>query len=289
MIARIGLVLGMVSVVISSWALWRTFTVGGSQGVAGVLSALPTAGNETPDGKQCMAPPATQQGADKKGAEPVDTQMIAKVAEALKQKPEMILEAIESLKNRNVKKQEESMKAVIQEHKDIIFKSDCGAEGGNPKGTVSVVEFFDYKCSYCRRNFGEIQNALRKDGNIRVIYKEYPIFGPASELMSKAALAAGKQGKYAPYHQALMNSDGKVDKEGLLLIAEKLRLNMDQFKKDMNSTEIALVLSKNMDLGKKLNIQGTPAIIIGDVFLPGFAKREEILELAQKARGAAAS
>lgn len=283
MIARLGFVLGMVSIVISGWALWRTFTVVKSQEGAQCL-ALGTAGQGV-EGKQCVAPQTEGQAG---GGKPIDNVIVAKVAEALKQRPEMILEAIESLKNRNTKKQMEEMKALIQEHKDIIFKSECGAEGGNPKGTVFLVEFFDYKCNHCRRNFGEIQNALRKDSNIRVIYKEYPIFGPDSEMMSKAALAAGKQGKYLPYHQALMNSNGQVDKEGLILIAEKLRLNVDQFKKDMNSAEVALSISKNMDLGKKLNIQGTPAIIVGDNFLPGFAKREEILELAANVNGGAA-
>lgn len=211
--------------------------------------------------------------------------MHGKIQEILKNKPEIVLDAITALSQKQVTKHEKDQKKTIAKNKKALFQNQKDPVDGNPTGTLDVIEFFDYRCGHCRHVFGGIHEAVKKDGAVRFVYKEFPIF-PGDPLMSKAALAAHRQGKYQDLHKAFMASSGELGEDEILTIAEKVGLNVDQLKKDMHDPEIEKQIAANKALGRKLNIEGTPAFIIGETVVPGALETEEFINAFQKERQA---
>lgn len=140
-------------------------------------------------------------------------------------------------------------------------KSDPVA--GNPNGKVTVVEFFDYQCSHCVNMSSTIQGIIKSNPSVRFVFKEFPIRGPMSELASRAALAANKQGKYYEFSHALLTSSSSISDSTINDIAKSVGLNMTTFKKDMNSKGIRTELQANYNLARDLGINGTPAFFVG--------------------------
>lgn len=135
--------------------------------------------------------------------------------------------------------------------------------GGNPSGSVTVVEFFDYQCSHCISMSSVMNDITRSNSNVRVVYKEFPIRGAMSELAARAALAANRQGRYSAFSHALLNEGGLLTEESIYRIAADQGLNVDRLKKDMNSSSIKQTIANNYRLGKDLHLTGTPAFYIG--------------------------
>lgn len=216
--------------------------------------------------------------------------MTEQVEAALHEKPEMILSAIESLS----KKMNEGKKAgssahseqdekIIMENEGALFNQDTDPTSGNPDGDIRVVEFFDYRCGYCRRAYGNIHEAAKKDGNVKIIYKELPIFdGPP--LQTKAALAAHLQGRYNDYHKALMNSDGQWDEEKLASVAEKLGLDVARWKEDFGGEAVEIMIAQNKELAKNLGINSTPAFVIEGEIMPGALSVEQFIDAFKAVR-----
>jgi protein-disulfide isomerase len=140
---------------------------------------------------------------------------------------------------------------------------------GNPKGDVTIVEFFDYRCPYCKEIEPVLDALLLEDRKLRIVYKEFPILGPPSVFASRTALAAKKQGKYAAFHRAMMAAKGNISDETVLKVAASVGLDTEKIKADMGAPEIDRVLKANYELAEALQIQGTPGIIIGDTLIPG--------------------
>jgi protein-disulfide isomerase len=172
----------------------------------------------------------------------------------------------------------------LTKHYRTLFKNDNDPVMGNPNGDVTIIEFFDYNCGYCKRAFSGVQALLKEDTNIRFIFKEFPILGPSSELAAKWALAAQKQGKYTPFHIALMEGRGKIDEAKLVKIAESMGLDINRMKQDANSAEIKDTIQKNRDVARALNINGTPGFIIGDQVIPGAVSVDKMKELVKAKR-----
>lgn len=149
----------------------------------------------------------------------------------------------------------ESVEALFHQASDPIH--------GNPNGKVTIVEFFDYQCSYCTSMLPIIDKIVKNNPNVRVVYKEYPIKGSISEFAARAALAANKQGKYRQFSRALLYTRYHLTPGTVFEVAEKVGLNIDQLKKDMESPAIRAQLNKNLALAEKLNVNGTPAFFIG--------------------------
>ena len=139
---------------------------------------------------------------------------------------------------------------------------------GSIKGNTTLIEFFDYQCVHCREMAPILEKIMKEDPNLRVVYKEFPIFGESSNFAAEAALAAAKQGKYPAFHSALMTADKKLDKAEILALAKKAGLNVKQLQKDMASPEIAAEIKANMALARAMNISGTPAFIITPTVTP---------------------
>jgi protein-disulfide isomerase len=151
------------------------------------------------------------------------------------------------------------------------------------KGDVTVVEFFDYNCGYCRKTLPDLVKLIEKDPKIKVQFMEYPILAPESIDASKAAIAAGKQGKYFEFHKAMFAA-GRASKDSALKVAEQLGLDMKKLEADMASPETEALISKIADLGKQMHIDGTPTFVVGDKTNPGWTRFEELKELVDNTR-----
>jgi len=191
------------------------------------------------------------------------------VRDYLTKNPEVLVEMTNELDKRQAAEQEAQQKKAISENADAIFRSPVSHVAGNPNGDVSLVEFFDYNCGYCRKAMPDVVKLVNDDGKIRLVLKELPIFGEDSEAAAKLALASNKQGKYFEMHQKLFSEPGKADNEKALRVAKELGLDVDQLQKDAEDPDIKQGLDQAKELAQKLNLQGTPLYLIGDRVLPG--------------------
>lgn len=156
--------------------------------------------------------------------------------------------------------------------------------GGNPAGDVTLVEFFDYNCPYCRR-VGKIMNAAeRADPRLRIVYKEFPILGPNSLFAAKAALAAHKQEKYVDFHQALMADQGAANEQSVLKLAAEIGLDVERLKSDMKDPAIQSAIDRNLALARALHINGTPGFVIGEKILRGATDLKTLQGLIRRSR-----
>jgi protein-disulfide isomerase len=193
----------------------------------------------------------------------------AVVKQYLIEHPEAIQDAINELKRRQEESDAKAQSAAIKQNAAEIFRSKADLVGGNPKGKVTMVEFFDYNCGYCKHAFPDVMKMIKTDPDLRLVMKEFPILGPGSTFASRAALASRKQGKYWEYHLAMMGHEGKMDAEAALSIARDVGLDVDELKRDMDSAEVTAVIDANMKLAETLTIQGTPAFIVDRTLIPG--------------------
>jgi len=210
--------------------------------------------------------------------------------------PEVLLEASQALQTKQQQNMQQQAQSAIKDNADVLFQGKTTVVG-NPKGNVTVVEFFDYQCIHCKKMSPVLSSLIKKDRDLRVIYKEFPIFGKSSEMASKAALAAGMQGKYQAMHEVLLNDDKRLNDKIIMDAAKSLGLDMKKFKVDMESKEVTQALEANRALAEKLHLMGTPAFIVASTpngqfkagtepsFIPGAATEESLQELIKKAAG----
>jgi protein-disulfide isomerase len=217
---------------------------------------------------------------------PADVAAIQRiVAEYLKQHPEVIVEALKEYQRQQDAKKADALKATIISLKRELLSDPATPVGANPAGDVAIVEFFDYRCPYCKAMEPDLVKALAADGKIRLVYKEFPILSPTSVVAARAALAARLQGKYVAFHDRLMAVTGTLDEEQIYGTASALGLDVARLKADMARPEIADAIERNYHLAEKLDIQGTPAFVIGDQLLGGVATADELTAAVKKARG----
>ena len=206
------------------------------------------------------------------------------VREYLRAHPEVIVEALQEMERREQETQRKHRAEAVRAHLTELTQDPGSPVGGNPQGTVTVVEFFDYQCGYCKRVTLEIKKLLQADSDVRLVYRELPILGPASVFAARAALAANKQGKYEPLHAALMGTNERLTEQTVLQLASQVGLDAAQLEKDMADPALAAALDRNFELQRKLNIQGTPALVVGTEFIPGAADLATLMKLVEQAR-----
>lgn len=206
------------------------------------------------------------------------------IREYLLKEPEVLIEAGQVLQTRQRDAMNQRAQSAIKENAKALFNNNSPIVG-NAKGDVNVVEFFDYQCSHCKDMSEVMSNLVKADSNVRVIYKEFPIFGAGSEFAAKAALAANKQGKYEALHKALLAAKSRLNKDKVLAMAKQVGLNTQQLQKDMNSPAIKAQLKENYKLASALGIMGTPAFIVAGnpadkndkrFFIPGATSLEKL-------------
>lgn len=207
-----------------------------------------------------------------------------RVREYLLANPEVIVEAMQALEMRRQQAENTEAQATLASRADDVFSDPESPVGGNADGDVTMVEFFDYNCPYCRQVAPVMAEAAAADPGLRIVYKEFPILGPGSIFAAKAALAAERQGKYGEFHEALMNADGRVEEATVLAIAEEVGLDVERLKEDIEDPAIQAEIDGNLELAQALRINGTPGFIIGDEILRGATDLATIQELIGKAR-----
>lgn len=202
----------------------------------------------------------------------------------LLENPEVILDALRILESRRQAAEAAARETALSTHRDQVFNDARTPVVGNPNGSVTIVEFFDYQCGYCKRSLDDLVELMQQERDVRLVLKEFPILGPGSIIAARAALAAQRQGQYWEMHQALMQYRGRLDEGTVLTLARKVGLNAGQLRRDMDDPEIAQALDDNIALAQMLNINGTPAFIIGDDLIPGALNLASMRQLVEKAR-----
>lgn len=213
-----------------------------------------------------------------------DDRIKALIAETLRDNPELILEALQALEARQAEAEAAAAAAVLTNERALLERDPNAPVLGNPDGDVTVVEFFDYNCPYCKRAMPEIDALLAQDGQIRLVLREWPILSEGSALAARAALAARKQGKYPEMHDALMNMRGKLEADTVMRIAGEVGLDLEKLKADMQSPEVEEHIATSMRLADALGFNGTPAFIVGDQLIPGFVEKAQLAEAVASAR-----
>ncbi len=186
--------------------------------------------------------------------------------------PEIIEEALIALNEKEQRAKQESARAAIADHRDQLFFLETDYSIGPADAPVTVVEFFDYRCGFCRRSADWVLGLPEAyDGKVRVVFKELPIFRGISETAARAALAAGKQGKYVEMHQALMavESNDQFTEELLDQAARDVGVDVARMRADMESAQIRQQLADMQRLGTALGLNATPGFFIGDTYIEG--------------------
>ena len=200
--------------------------------------------------------------------------------EAILENPDIIMQAVAILQQREQERAASGANTVR-----LQLESDPNAPNlGNPEGDVTVVEFFDYNCPYCRSAGQTLQALLAADANVRVIYREWPILGEDSVIAARAALAAREQGKYEAFHWALMNGEGRVTEAVIFKVARDLGMDVAKLEADMVSPAVEAHIALSNALAQQLGFTGTPAFIVGDKTAPGMLSFDEITRLVADAR-----
>ena len=206
------------------------------------------------------------------------------VREYLLKNPEILLEISRELEKRQQLAEDQQRETAVAEHAAELFHSKSDFVAGNAKGDVTMVEFFDYNCSWCKKGMPEVLSLIESDKNLRLVMKEFPIFGEASEYAARAALAAHKQGKYWKFHLAMLGHEGKLAKEDVDAIAVAQGLNLAKLTKDMEAPEIAEVIDRNQKLAQAMAINGTPAFIIDRKVIPGYLPKDGLAAAVKEIR-----
>lgn len=210
------------------------------------------------------------------------------VKEYILANPEVILEAVQTLRRRQEEAQQKAAQEALKTKRDQLQGSKELPVAGNPNGTVTIVEFFDYRCGYCKAAKPAVEEVVRGDGKVRLVFKEFPILGPASRVASLAAVAANKQGKYLAFHNAMMAYPNNLTEEVVFALARQVGLDIAKLREDMKSPEVADLIARTNKLAQELNINGTPAFIIGDTIIPGAVSAEDLRTKIAEARKACA-
>ena len=201
--------------------------------------------------------------------------------------PEVIMDAVAVLERRQAAEQVANDAALIATNHEAIYDDPMSHVGGNPDGDVTFVEFVDYKCGYCRKAFPELQSLLEADGNIRIIYKEFPILGEESLLASRFAVSAmliGGDPAYGPLHDAMMTMRGNVTEDSLVAVADGLGLDGAAFLAGMSDPQVDAVLGENHALASRLQISGTPTFVIGDQLVRGYVPLDAMVDVVAELR-----
>lgn len=206
------------------------------------------------------------------------------VGDYIRRNPEIVLEAVEILKAREAQREQVAVVNAVKTQRDKIERHPMTPVSGNPDGSATVVEFFDYNCPYCKRAFATMTKLQKEDPDLRIVWKEYPILGPLSRFAARAAMAADRQGKYNEFHEAAMGTSRLVSEDQILKIAAKVGLDVKRLKKDMADPAIDAYLDETIELARSLNITGTPSFVVGGAIIPGGIEEPIMKEVIEEAR-----
>lgn len=206
------------------------------------------------------------------------------VRDYILENPEIITDAVRILKNRKEQADNAADLQLLASNRNALLNDPESPVGGNPKGDVTVVEFFDYRCGVCKRIHPIVDQLVKSDPNIKRVYKEWPILGPNSVLASRAAIASRKQGKYLSFHKVMMEANSAFGESAIMAMAQSVGIDTAKLRRDMRSGETDTILRKNYALAEKLKLNGTPSFVIGDTLLRGGRDLDSLRAIVAEAR-----
>lgn len=235
----------------------------------------------------CLSPLTTQAGGLGEMTPAEKDAFRAEVRQYLLENPEVIIEAMDVLQSRKADAQQQADVELVQSNADAIFKDPASWVGGNPNGSVTIVEFMDYRCGYCRKAYSEVEDLVKTDGDIRFVVKEFPILGDDSLISSKFAIAVrmlhGDEA-YKAAHDALIALRGAPDAETLGRLATDMGYDAAEVTAKMESPDVMAVIQANHDLAGALNITGTPTFVIDTQMLRGYVPEADMRQIVNQAR-----
>ena len=197
--------------------------------------------------------------------------------------PEVIEQSLQGLLAKREAELKDHQKAAVVAKQKELLHDPMSPVSGNPKGEITLVEFYDYRCGFCKRAASAVTELQKIDPRVRVVYKDFPILGEPSELAAKAALASQAQGKHQVFHEALLASHADMTKEAILKIAVGVGLNVQRLEADMTNPKWQSVIDKNRVLARELGISGTPGFIVGNELVEGWLDLKGLKELIARA------
>ena len=204
---------------------------------------------------------------------------------SLREDPSILRDAMAGLEQAELAERNSAQTAAISARAEQLFRDPADPVKGNPQGAVTLVEFFDARCGYCKRLHPNMEQLLQRERDVRVVMKDLPILGPASVTASRALLAAQRQNLYVPLYDALMRLREEPTEAVLRREAERVRIDWARLRRDMDDPAIQTQIARNMELARALDIQGTPALVIGTTIVPGAVDLAELQRLTAAARG----
>jgi protein-disulfide isomerase len=218
-------------------------------------------------------------------ADPAWRQSIEQVIESyIRSHPEVIEQTLQALEATRQEEEQASVKQAIVAHQSELLHDPASPVSGDPTGDVTVIEFFDYRCGFCKRVAGAITQLQKDDARVRIVYKDFPILGHDSVQAAKAALASRTQGRHQAFHEALLAANGDLSKEHVLQIARGVGLDAKKLEMDMENPEWLMISERNRALAKVLRVTGTPAFIVGNEIVPGEMNLTALKDLVAGAR-----
>jgi protein-disulfide isomerase len=207
--------------------------------------------------------------------------------------PEVVQDAMNELEKRQQAADAEKNKSTVKQNAQTLFSSARQVTLGNPQGDVTLVEFFDYNCGYCKRALPDLINLMKADPKLKVVLKEFPVLGPGSVEASQVAVAVRMQDhsgkKYLEFHQKLLGGRGQADRARALAVAKEVGLDMARIEKDMASDEVRGTISESMELADKLGLNGTPSYVVGPNVVVGAVGYDALKDKVETVRACTAN
>lgn len=197
--------------------------------------------------------------------------------------PEVIEQSLQALEAKREAEEKSRQKVALANRQQDLLHDPLSPVSGNLKGAITLIEFFDYRCGFCKRAANAVTQLQKDDPRVRVVYKDFPILGEASEVAAKAALASKAQGKHQAFHEALLATKNEITKEEVLRIAGTVGLDTNKLKTDMANPEWQAVIDRNRALARDLGISGTPGFIVGTELVPGALDVKGLKDLITRA------
>ncbi|HXP12864.1 MAG TPA: DsbA family protein [Stellaceae bacterium] len=228
-----------------------------------------------------FAPPASAQSA----FTPAQQQELQKlIHDYLQDHPEAVIEALKAEKQKQDAATAANQRKTIAQKRAELLSDPDSAVSGNPKGDVTVVEFFDYRCPYCKQMEPTMQALIKEDTKLRVVYKEFPILGPVSVFASRVAIASRKQGKYEEFRSQMISFKGNIDQDAVMKIAASSGLDLAKLKTDMAAPDVDKIIQRNYALAETLGIDGTPGLVVGNAINDGATDLDGLRKMIAAAR-----
>ncbi len=246
----------------------------GAMLIAGLAFAAMTAG-------WCMSAPTSAAAETESEVSSARVEQI--VHDYLMRDPQVIYDALEELQRRGQEEKLAQLRRAALDYEGELYANPASPVGGNANGDVTLIEFFDYRCGYCRQAAASLEALIDTDDGVKVVFKDLPILGEDSERAARAALASREQGAYERFHFALMRTED-FSEQGLLHLAETNGLDAARLLEDMNGPDVSRIIEENRELAARIGVTGTPLFIIGDKAIPGAIELEKLQALAREAR-----